>query len=197
MISVLAKRVKIAIGLGTAYTFLLCLASVAYGQDQQSAQWPEPPLMKFVSREERDQLLASDGPKERMRSSFELAEAHLKTAEDLTSNQQYVRAATELGCYQGLIEDALKFLKTQENRSNKVRDLCKRLELTLRAHSTRIESMRRMTPSDYAANVKALGIYLRDARAETLNFFYGETVISETLGSNKMPAGDENAKTKP
>ncbi len=120
-----------------------------------------------------------------MHVSLELAESHLQRAEALTAKDQFDNAGTELGNYRGLIEDALHFL-ISTNTSN--RDLYRRLELTLRTHSIRIEAIRRATPAEYAVNVKAIGEQMRKARTAALNAFYGDIVVREDSGENKEPS---------
>src|SRR5215212_572841 len=95
-------------------------ASEARGQDGHMPfiSAPAPP-MKFVSRTERSQLSAARDAKARARATIELAEARLARAEQLTAGQQYDAASAELGVYEGLVEEALRFLgeRTKEKRN--------------------------------------------------------------------------------
>lgn len=174
-------------------TFKLCallaftagLASMAHGQEIVNLNLTAPPPMKFVSRDERAQLSATQDIKGRTRLSLELAEARLLRAEELAAQQQFDAAASHLGAYQGLIEDAMRYLSDMGSDSGKVRDNFKRLELALRKHGPRIESIRRVTPYEHAVNVKAVLDYTRDARSNALNSFYGETVLPDVSSENK------------
>ncbi|HMF57720.1 MAG TPA: hypothetical protein VK619_15360 [Pyrinomonadaceae bacterium] len=154
----------------------ICLARPVRAQENHLT--PAPPPMKFVSSNERSQLSAARDTKARIRANLELAETRLQHAEEMTSAQRYDDAASDLGCYQGLMEDALHFLADTGN-ANKLRDLYKRLELSLRAHAPRLEAMRRTTPVEYSVNIKAIMDFARDARTEALNAFYGNTVLHE------------------
>lgn len=155
---------------------------------------PAPP-MKFVSRGERTQLSAARDAKARTRATIELAESRLARAEQLTAEQNYNAASTELGIYQGLIEDALDHLGDITKNDNKLRDTYKRLELALRAHCMRLEAIRRVTPSEYAVHVKAICECARNARSEALNSFYGDTVVpAASLRDETKGGGDEGAK---
>ncbi|HYJ48017.1 MAG TPA: hypothetical protein VEV81_15510 [Pyrinomonadaceae bacterium] len=137
-----------------------------------------PPPMKFVPPSEQAQLSSVSDAKTHTRAAIMLAEEHLSLAEYLTNEQRFEAASAELGIYQGLIEDALSFLgQATKLKSDKKRDTFKRLELALRAHCTRLEAIRRMTPSEYAVNVKAICEYARNMRDAALNSFYGDTVI--------------------
>ncbi len=68
------------------------------------------------------------------------------------------------------------------------RDLYRHLEIALRAHIPRLAVMRRTTPAGYAGNLKAAEEYLRDARAEALDSFYGHSVLREGA-AEKKPEG--------
>ena len=171
---------------------ILCLADQAHAQENHLM--PAPPPMKFISSNERSQLSATHDTKSRIRANLELAETRLQHAEEMTSAQRYDDAASDLGCYQGLMEDALHFLADTGN-PGKLRDLYKRVELSLRAHAPRLEAMRRATPVEYAVNIKAIMDFTRDARTEALNAFYGNTVLRENAedgrggsSSNAPPA---------
>lgn len=176
---------------------LLLAASEVRAQDMRTAFVPAPPPMKFVPRSERTQLQNVSDAKAHTRAAIELAEARLLRAEQLTSSQQFDEASAELGIYQGLIEDALRFLHEATNgKGNKMRDTYKRLELAIRAHCTRLEAIRRVTPSEYAINVKAICEYARVARDAAINSFYGDDVIKDSAEGEKV-SSEVSAKDAP
>jgi hypothetical protein len=177
---------------GVLLALTICLASEGRAQEKYNLQLPAPPPMKLLSRDERAQLSAARDPKARTRLSIELAEARLTRAEQLTSGQQYASAAAELGSYQGLVEDAINYLISL--KSTKLRDIFKRLELALRMHGTRLESMRRTTPSEYAFNIKAIAEYTKQARTDALNAFYGDTVLRPSEKDENVNAETPSAK---
>jgi hypothetical protein len=177
MNSPLSERTQMVMSLCSLLTLTVCLACVA--QAQENPFTSAPPPMKFVSHTERVQLASARDVKARTRASLELAEARLRRAEELTTALSYDAASSELGCYQGLIEDAMNYLEELKTDKGKLRDLFKRLELTLRAHGARIESIRRVTPMEYGINIKVVADYTRNARTEALNSFYGDTVVRE------------------
>jgi hypothetical protein len=146
--------------------------------------------MKFVPREDRVQLDVEHDAKKRIQLSIKLAEARLSRAEQLTVEEQFDRVTNELGNYQGLVDDALKFLATLPSKKDKTRDTNKRLELALRPHISRLETMRRATPSAYGKNFKMMIEYVRSARDQALNSFYDDTVLRGDA------AGPENNKTE-
>jgi hypothetical protein len=161
-------------------------------QDPRSPQHTAPPPLKIITRAERTQLNEAKDEKARVKLTIELAEIHLANVEAQTTQQQYDAAAAEAGMYWALFEDVLGFMKRAERDNNKKRDLYKRLELALRAHGTRLNAVRRTTPSEYAVWIKELEDFARSSRTEALNSFYGHTVIRD--GTRKSP---ESKETKP
>lgn len=191
MNSPLSYRTHTVVSLCSLLALTACLACVA--QAQEIPMPSAPPPMKFVSYPERAQLSSARDFKARTRASIELAEMRLRRAEELTTAMQYDAAASELGCYYGLIEDVMSYLNALPMDKGKLRDLFKRLELTLRAHGTRLEAIRRTTPVEYSVNIKVITDYTRNARTEALNSFYGNTVMREEPQTMKAPAA-ENVK---
>jgi hypothetical protein len=186
MNSTLSCRMRVSLSCCLLVAVVVFIAPEARGQEYQTTFISAPPPMKFVSRSERTQLSAARDAKSRTRAFIELAEVRLARAEQLTAEQQYDDASAELGTYQGLVEDALGYLNAQAGK--KQRDVYKRLELALRAHSARIESIRRVTPAEYAVHVKAICECARNARTQALNAFYGDTVIR-----NNSPEGENHS----
>ncbi|MGH9903512.1 MAG: hypothetical protein ACRD68_17030 [Pyrinomonadaceae bacterium] len=162
-----------------------------------------PPPMKYVPAEERTQIQQARDLKGRTRLCLELADARLERAAQHTAAGHHDRAATEIGIYQALIADLMQHLKESSEIkngkvSNKTRDLYKRVELALRSHGPRIESIRRVTPSDDAVHVRAAYDYTRQARAEALNAFYGDTVLRDNTKPKKEDSlGKEPGKASP
>lgn len=155
----------------------------AYAQDLETLE--APPLMKYIPQAERALLASARDTKGRTRLSLQLMEGHLENAERLTSSQQFSGAATELGIYHALVEDALMALRSLDGTKNKERDLFKLMEITLRAHSSRLEAIRRATPFEEASGVNATYEHVREARTAALNAFFGEEVMTEEVGLRK------------
>lgn len=175
--------------------FAALSASDARAQEARATPLSAPPPIVVVSREERSQLGEARDAKSRTRLSVELAEARLMRAEQLTTAQQFESAAREMGFYQGIIEDAIRYLKEQKEQK-KLRDIYKRLELALRTHGSRLETMRRTTPAEFSVNVKTIMDNTKNLRTEALNGFYGDTVIREIEGDdNKAPAKETTTGT--
>lgn len=179
---------------GTHVVFLLAAVYIpALGaQNPRPQEQTAPPPLKIIKRLERSQLNESRDPKARIKTTIELAEAHLANAENQTSQHEYDSAAAEAGMYWALVEDALSFMKTIDRDNNRRRDLYKRLELSLRAHAPRLSMMRRSTPTEYAVWIKEIEDFARNGRTEALNSFYGHTVIHD--GPEKPPKPKETNK---
>ncbi len=185
---------RIAASLCALIGLIISLAPATPGQDKGLQFLPAPPPFKFVSRNERTQLDAARDTKMRMRATIELAEARLSRAEQLTASQLYDAAGEQLGSYQGLIENLLSFLNEREPKKNKIRDILKQFELALRAHSPRIEAIRRVTPSEHAVNVKAILDFAYQARTETLNYFFGDASVNAVAPGIDKPLNDPASK---
>lgn len=159
---------------------LICVLSLsAFAQQPRSPRLPAPPPMRFVPPDERSQLNATRDPKSRIRASIDLAEGRLTRGEEFTSQGKFDQASEELGCYLGLMDNLRAFIGAMNHEKGSTRDLYKHLEIALRKHLPRLAVMRRDTPAAYSGNLKAAEEYVRDARAEALDSFYGHSVLRE------------------
>jgi len=174
-----------------------CVPAVK-AQDPQAQPQPTPltapPPFKMIVKEERAAIEQTNDNSRRLKLTIEYASAHLTRAEQHTSREAYEAASSEIGMYQALIENALEFLRGLKRDSNKTRDLCKRLELSLRADGPRLTAMRRITPLEFAVWIKQVEEFARDARTEALNTFYGHTVVREP-DTTKDKATDKPKET--
>jgi hypothetical protein len=194
MDSHLSNRIRIASGICALLAFIVSVNSVARGQDKMFVPSPAaPPPMKFISGNERAQLSGARDVNSRTKLSIEIAETRLMRAEQFVADQRFVTATTELGMYQAVVEDALRFLGRQKADSNKTRDLYKRLEIKLREHLARVESIRRVTPSEYALHVRDITEFVRDARTNALNAFFSDTVLQQNADGNETSSARESA----
>ncbi len=170
---------------------LICvLALSALAQQPRSPQLPAPPPMRLVTSAERSELNSVRDPKSRIRTTIDLASTRLTRGEELTSQKEFDRASEELGGYLGLIDDVRSFIGGMNRDKGSTRDLYKHLEIALRAHIPRLAVMRRTTPAEYAGNLKDAEEYLRDARSEALDSFYGQSVLRDGP-VEKKPGGQK------
>jgi hypothetical protein len=152
--------------------------------------------MRFVSPVERSQLNAARDSKARLRISLDLAANRLTRTEEFTSQRKFDQALEELGGYLGLIDNVRAFIGGMDYDRGSTRDLYRHLEIALRAHIPRLAVMRRSTPVQYAGHIKDAEEYLREARAEALDSFYGHSVLREGAGEKK-PAKDPQGDKRP
>jgi hypothetical protein len=173
---------------------MVCVLSLStFAQQPRSPQLPAPPPMRFVSPEERSQLMAAKDPKSRIRTTIDLAASRLTRTEEFTSEKKFAEALEELGGYLGLIDNVRAFIAVMNRDKGSTRDLYRHLEIALRAHIPRLAVVRRTTPAEYAGNLKAAEEYVRDARAEALDSFYGHSVLREDTGGAKKPEGPKDS----
>src|SRR6185503_16501544 len=155
-----------------------------------------PPPIKVITKDERMQIDQAQDSKARIRTTMDLAASRLTRAEQLAKQGSYDDALAEVGSYEALIQDSLDFLNGLKRDSNKTRDLCKRVELALRAHGPRLTTMRRETPLEFAVWIKKSEEFSRAARTEVLNTFYGHTVVRDPDKPNPDKR-KENPKASP
>jgi hypothetical protein len=170
---------------------LACLAVIAAAQDPKPTPQPTPltapPPLQAITKEEREQLNSSNDPKQRVRTTIELAQTHLTNAEKFTADSNFEAASHQIGSYHALIQDVLTYLASMKRDTNKTRDNYKRLELALRSDGPRLTSMRRITPLEFAVWIKQVEDFAREGRTEALNSFYGHTVVRDSLKSEEKP----------
>jgi hypothetical protein len=143
-----------------------------------------PPPMRYIPEETRARLAAeARDMKDRTKLSIELAEARLEGAAAHSAADRFDAATRELGIYEAIVLDAVAFLKSTGKTTNKVRDLFKRVELALRSHVPRLETLRRSLPSQHAVHAQATLDFVRDARTEALEAFFDDTVIPDRAPS--------------
>ncbi len=150
-----------------------------------------PPPLKIISKEEKDQLASQSGVKDRSIIYLALLETRLKKAEDLSAQEDFTSTLTQLGSYEGLLESMVNFL-TAENKSGKALWSFKKLELTLRAHNVRIESVRRLMPFKYAYHLTRLQKFIRRSRATATESLFSDSVVRVPENKN-----DKKEEQKP
>jgi len=173
------------------------LAQEAAAQKQQTDGPPSaPPPMRYIPDDVRRRLEAERDPKARTRLSLELAEERLSRVAEQANADRFEAATGELGVYEAVVDDAIRFLKTSSpgRTNNKMRDLLKRVEMTLREHVPRLETIRRMLPSQHAVYLKDAIEFVREERDAALNSFYDDTVIPEPRQQKDKPPAAERAK---
>jgi len=160
-----------------SFIVLLSFAAV-FAQEDPMPDDVAPPPLKTLSKEEKDQLAAEVGVKDRTSTYINLLEARLRKAEELSTEEKFPDTLNQFGVYQGLLENMMGFLSS-ENKSSKALGGFKRLELTLRAHNIRIELVRRAMPFKYAYHISKLQKFIRKSRAQATESLFSDSVVPD------------------
>jgi hypothetical protein len=188
-----------------ALTLLVALCGAASAQGQARDQQVEagPPPLKYIPVGARQRLAAARNLKDRVKTSLDLAEECLSTALSQAGAERYEGATAELGVYEAVVNDAIRFVQDAGPATNKHRDLFKRIELTLRTHTPRIETIRRSVPASHGVHVEAAIEFVRNARADALSAFFDDTVLRDrqptplSSAAGVRGAGDSSAAAPP
>lgn len=171
---------------------VFCLTGFVFGQqDSQKSDYDDPnetapPPVFTMSGVEKTQLNGETDLKRRTQLCLTLADARLRSAEAATEREEYQAALTELGSYQAIIDNHIKFLESGNFSEGKLRDNFRRMDITLRSYTPRIEMIRRTTPFEFAVHLKNILNFTRDARARALDSFFDDSILStETAGGIK------------
>ncbi|HLL99567.1 MAG TPA: hypothetical protein VK400_00805 [Pyrinomonadaceae bacterium] len=157
--------------------FALCFPAATQAQPEEADVAPPP--IKSISKEEKQQLDAEPNIKKFTQVALTLMETRLKNAETLTGENNYREALNTLGGFQILLENTLGFLSRNNIESDKVQNNLKKLEMSLREQTARLEVMRRAMPSKYAFYVHRLIRVVRDARSKAVEPLFSDTVVPQ------------------
>jgi hypothetical protein len=169
-------------------TLVLIFTMLATAQAQDGAQQPQPqreagpPPMRYIPPDVRQRLEGAKDAKARARLCMEIAEERLARAAQLAGEDRFEASTAEIGIYEAVVEDTVRTLHSSSGEgkvNNKFRDIFKRVEITLRSHVTRLESIRRVLPERHAVYLKDAIDFVRDRRDQALSAFYSDAVIRE------------------
>jgi hypothetical protein len=174
------------------FTLAFCFPATALAQPEEADVAPPP--MKLISKEEKQQLEAEPNVKKYTQLALELMETRLKNAETLTTENNYREALNTLGGFQILLENTLGFLSRNNIESDKVQTNLKKLEISLREKTSRLEIMRRAMPSRYAFYVQKLIRIVRDARSKAVEPLFSDTVVPQPQLQQQQQQSQQPAK---
>jgi len=163
------------------FTFSFSLLSVVAQDDPDLA----PPPLKIISKEERAKLDAEVDLKSRTKLAVELMRLRIDAAEKLNSGGSFDGVFRELGDFRALLDYSFAFLKRENSKDNKTLDNYKRIELSLRAVTPRLEAIRRELPMRYEEYVRQLMNYIRDARSKAAEHLFSDTVLPNEAKGEK------------
>jgi hypothetical protein len=196
------QRTTARTGQGRASTtlvliFIVLACAGARAQDGAVAQKPQgeegPPPLRYLPPDVRQRLESAKDVKTRARLSMEIAEERLVRAAQLADADKFEASTAEIGIYEAVVEDTVRTLHSSNpgRAGNKLRDIFKRIEITLRSHVTRLESIRRVLPERHAVYLKDAIDFVRDRRDQALSAFYSDSVIREPrLPEQSTPEGE-------
>jgi len=193
--TVRAARGRASATMVLIFTLLACAGAQA--QDGAAPPTPQredgPPPLRYLPPDVRQQLDGAKDAKARARLSMELAEQRLARAAQLAGEDKFAASTAEIGIYEAVVEDTVRTLHASNpgRANNKLRDIFKRVEITLRSHVTRLESIRRVLPERHAVYLKDAIDFVRDRRDQALGAFYSDSVIREPrLPEQTAPEGE-------
>jgi hypothetical protein len=182
-----------------------CNAALAQEPAQQqpdaSAQQQRdegPPPMRYLPEDVRQRVEAEHDLKDRARLGMIIAEERLDRAAQMVEADRFVDATAEIGVYEAVVEDTLHYLQSSGKSNSKLRDIYKRVEITLRSHVTRLETIRRGLPERHGIYLKDAIDFVRDNRDLALGAFYTDSVVREprrpaATAAAGAPAGGNTA----
>jgi hypothetical protein len=157
-------------------------ASAQADSSQRPDDPPAPPPLRYVPDDIKRQLDAeARDVKARTKLSLQLADERLVRATAAADADRFEEATNELGVYEAIVQDTVNFVQASGRSGNKLRDIFKRIEMTLRGHVPRIETLRRELPAAHAVYAKATIEFVRTERDQALSAFYDDTVIPEPV----------------
>jgi hypothetical protein len=181
------------------FTLLACAGARAQdGATPQQAQREDgPPPLLYMPPDVRQRLDGAKDAKERARLSMEIAEERLVRAAQFADQDKYEASTAEIGVYEAVVEDTVRTLHASNpgRAGNKLRDIFKRIEITLRSHVTRLESIRRVLPERHGVYVKDAIEFVRDRRDLALSAFYSDSVLREPRRPELTTPDGERATT--
>jgi hypothetical protein len=172
---VIPRRLSVCLLLLTVF----CFPIFAQSQDDEMPKDAAPPPLKVISKEDRKLLDAENNPKKRAQLSLDLLDLRLKAAEQFVAENKFQNTLTELGTFQALLDDVLKYLVSKDDGGGKADGNFKRLEIGLRKFTPRLELIRRELPYKYAYYVERIQKHLREARAKAIEPLFSDSVVPE------------------
>ncbi len=177
------------------FTLLACAGAQA--QEDAAQREDGPPPIRYMPPDVRQRLETAKDAKARARLSMEIAEERLERAAQLADDDEFEASTAEIGIYEAVVEDTVRTLHSSNpgKAGNKLRDIFKRVEITLRSHVTRLESIRRALPERHAVYLKDAIDFVRDRRDQALSAFYSDSVLREPRHPEMTTPEGERATT--
>lgn len=157
------------------FLLLFTLHSIsAVAQDDDDTA---PPPLKIMTKDEQSRLKSAVEAKAKIKLVVDMMKTRVDAAERSNSRNDFDGFFRELGGFRALLDYALAYMKKQNQDADKTLDNYKRIEVSLRAFTPRIESIRRELPSKYEDYVRDLLKYIRDTRQAVSEAMMSNTVL--------------------
>ncbi len=180
-------------------TLFACAAARAQDGAAQPPQREDgPPPLRYIPPDVRQRLETAKDPKARANLSMQIAEERLARAAQLADEDKFEASTQEIGVYEAVVEDTVRALHGSSGDgkvNNKYRDIFKRVEITLRSHITRLETIRRSLPERHAIYAREAIDFVRDRRDAALAAFYSDSVLREPRRPEVTTPEGERATT--
>lgn len=151
----------------------------AFGQVEPPGDLVPPPL-SIVSENEKESLEAETKMSDRTKLALEFMDQRLQKSELLAEKDEFEGSLDELGHFRALMNNTLTFLLTSNKQKTSLKNL-KRFEMKLKDFIPRLEMVRRVMPYRFGYHVRHLIYSVRDTREKSIEPFYGDTVIPDSL----------------
>ncbi len=175
--NVKSKKAHISLSIVIVFAFIfLCLSKTSFAQEKPDNLVPPP--LNVLTKNEKKLLKEETKPKKRTKLALELMETRLLKSKALVDKNKYRGSLDELGGFQALVRNTLKYLKGSQRRKASVKNF-KRFEMTLREFIPQLELIRRDMPVEYSYHVREMIKFVRTTRGKAIEPLYGDTVLRE------------------
>lgn len=154
----------------------LCFPENTAAQDKFDETVPPP--LNILTKDEKNQLDAETKMKNRTKLALELMEIRLMKSAQLLEKNQYRNSLDELGGFQALVRDTLKYLNQFQHQKSSLKNF-KIFEITLREFLPKLELIRREMPVEYSPHVRNMMKFVQDTRSKAVEPMFGNTVLAE------------------
>lgn len=159
------------------YSAFVLLVFAAFSQPAAAQEKPPedlvPPPLILVSKGEGERLDAAADARKRTDLSLELIEARIMKAEKLSGEQQFAESLVEIGGFQGIILNLVKYLERNRTGSKSLKSF-KTLEISLRSYTPRVEIMRREMPPKFGYHLRSVLKFIRETRTRATDKLFDE-----------------------
>ncbi|MCB1024508.1 MAG: hypothetical protein KDB79_08960 [Acidobacteria bacterium] len=160
--------------------FAFAFSSSAHAQKTEEPL-PEgivPPPLSILTKDEKTALDEEKKLSDRTKLALSFMDSYIERSEELTKKGEFQEALDQLGSFNAVMRNNLNHLNRFESNKGALKSF-KRFEMTLRTFLPRLELIRRAVPFKFGYHVIKLIKNVRNARSESIEPLFGDTVIPE------------------